>query len=223
MGLSFGGIKSLVQSTAATVAQLVGQALTTGALTVAGHIVPTIDNTFNIGGIGKTWSDVFLNALRDTDNDIRLSIANNASSVLIGNMADAANAIAVKIANSNNYTTAGAKICAFYVGNGAVTEVAAITKDGTFNPAFTDDSANSGNRTVNKPSGANSIAIGAATCVITNSCVTATSIVVCSLQFADATATTILRVIPAAGSFTITVNAAATAATKFGWIVIGGA
>lgn len=85
--------------------------------------------------------------------------------------------------------------------------------------SFTDDSATPGNRTVNKARGKNSIAIGSATCTITNSFVTAASQVVCCLEFADATATTILSVIPSGTGFTITVNAVATAATKFSWTV----
>jgi hypothetical protein len=87
-------------------------------------------------------------------------------------------------------------------------------------PSYTDDSATPGNRTVNKVRGKNAIAIGASTCVITNSFVTANSQVICVLEFADATATFIKCCIPAAGSFTLTVNANATAATKFSWLVI---
>lgn len=85
---------------------------------------------------------------------------------------------------------------------------------------YLDDSATAGARTVNRARGKNAIAIGAATCVVTNSLVTANSQVLCCLEFVDATATTILSVVPGAGSFTLTVNANATAATKFGWTVI---
>ena len=85
---------------------------------------------------------------------------------------------------------------------------------------FIDDSATPGARTVSRSRGKNAIAIGAASVVITNSLVTTTSQVICCLEFVDATATTILSVVPGAGSFTLTVNANATAATKFGWTVI---
>ena len=78
----------------------------------------------------------------------------------------------------------------------------------------------SANPTINKNAGQVSVAIGAATCTVTNSLVTATSIVLCVLQFVDATATQILSVVPGAGSFVITVNATATAVTKIGFIVI---
>ena len=76
------------------------------------------------------------------------------------------------------------------------------------------------NPTINKPAGQVSVAIGASTVTVTNSLVTATSIVLCQLQFADATFTTILTVVPGTGSFVITGNATATALTKIGFIVI---
>lgn len=85
---------------------------------------------------------------------------------------------------------------------------------------YIDDSGTVGSRTVNRQRGKNAFAIGAATCTITNSLVTADSQVVVSIEFGDATLTTLLRVIPAAGSFVVTANATATAATKFSWCVI---
>ncbi len=64
-----------------------------------------------------------------------------------------------------------------------------------------------------------SIAIGAPSVVVTNSLVTATSIVTAALQFVDATLTEVLSVVPGAGSFTINGNANATAATKVAFTV----
>lgn len=77
-----------------------------------------------------------------------------------------------------------------------------------------------GNATLNTPTGRSAIAAAAGTCVITNSLVSATSIVLVVLQTIDTTATGIKGVVPASGSFTLTVNAAATATTNFGWIVL---
>ena len=85
---------------------------------------------------------------------------------------------------------------------------------------YVDDSATAGNRTVNRSRGKNAFAIGAAAVTVTNSLVTANSQVICTLEFIDATLTTILTCIPAAGSFVVTGNANATAATKFSWVVI---
>lgn len=86
--------------------------------------------------------------------------------------------------------------------------------------SYTDDSANAGNRTVNSLRGKNSFAIGAAAVTVTNNLVTANSQVVCTLEFVDATLTTILTCIAGSGSFVVTGNANATAATKFSWVVI---
>lgn len=85
---------------------------------------------------------------------------------------------------------------------------------------YIDDSATAGARTVNRQRGKNAFAIGAASVVITNSLVTANSQVVCTLEFIDATLTTLLSCVPGAGSFTLTANATATAATKFSWYVV---
>jgi len=74
--------------------------------------------------------------------------------------------------------------------------------------------------TINKASGQVSVAIGASTCTVTNSLVSATSIVIATLQFVDATFTQILSVVPGSGSFVITGNATATALTKIGFVVI---
>ncbi len=86
--------------------------------------------------------------------------------------------------------------------------------------SYTDDSATPGNRTVNRMRGKNSFAIGANAVTVTNGLVTANSQVVCALEFIDATLTQILSVVPGAGSFVVTANANATAATKFSWFVI---
>lgn len=86
--------------------------------------------------------------------------------------------------------------------------------------SYTDDSGTAGDRTVNKLRGKNSFAIGAAAVTITNNLVTANSQVICTLEFVDATLTQILTCIAGAGSFVVTANANASAATKFSWIVI---
>lgn len=86
--------------------------------------------------------------------------------------------------------------------------------------SYTNDSATAGNRTVNANRGKNSFDIGATAVTVTNNLVTANSQVLCSLEFIDASLTQILTVIPGAGSFVVTGNATATAATKFSWMVI---
>lgn len=92
--------------------------------------------------------------------------------------------------------------------------------NGAITADTTDASGTPGAATINKPSGKVAIAIGASSVVVTNSLVTAASTVLPVLQSVDATATQILSVVPGSGSFTITANAAATAATKVAFLVI---
>lgn len=76
-----------------------------------------------------------------------------------------------------------------------------------------------GAATLNNVAGTSKIAAGASTLTITNSLVATTSYVTAVLIESDATATHVLRVVPAAGSFTITVNAAATGTPSINWYV----
>jgi len=71
-------------------------------------------------------------------------------------------------------------------------------------------------------SGKAAIAAGAASVVVTNAKINVTSKITAqvSQSAADATLTSILRVTPAAGSFTITGNANATADTEVQWKVV---
>jgi hypothetical protein len=86
--------------------------------------------------------------------------------------------------------------------------------------ATTDSTGTPGNATVNKPSGQAKIAAAASTITITNSFLTTASIPIVVLQASDATCTQVLRVVPASGSFTATVNAACTASTQIGWYTV---
>jgi Protein of unknown function (DUF2793) len=76
-----------------------------------------------------------------------------------------------------------------------------------------------GAQTINKPSGTVNFAAGASTLVVTNSLCSTSSIVFAIARTNDATAM-VKNVVPAAGSFTITLNAAATAATSVGFFII---
>lgn len=90
----------------------------------------------------------------------------------------------------------------------------------TLGLGYTDSSGTPGNVTNNSANGKAAFAAAASTCVVTSSLVTAASVVHVQMEGADATLTSILRVVPAAGSFTVTGNAAATAATRFSFTVI---
>ncbi len=76
-----------------------------------------------------------------------------------------------------------------------------------------------GAQTINKPAGTVNFAAAATTLVVTNSLVTTSSTIYCSVRTNDTTAF-IKNVIPAAGSFTIRLEAAATAETSVGFFVI---
>lgn len=78
-----------------------------------------------------------------------------------------------------------------------------------------------GAQTINKSLGAVNFAAGATSLVVTNSIVTTSSIIFCTIRTNDSTAA-IKNVVPTAGSFTINLNAAATAETSVGFIVHNG-
>jgi hypothetical protein len=92
-------------------------------------------------------------------------------------------------------------------------------KLGLTGQSFTDDSATTGNRTVNKPYGRNAFAGGATSVTITNNLVSAASLVFVALQTNDGTAR-LANVVPASGSFAVNLTAAATGTTIFAWMVI---
>lgn len=75
-----------------------------------------------------------------------------------------------------------------------------------------------GNQTINKPSGTVNIAAAGTTVTVTNNLVTTSSIVTAVVRTDDTTAY-IKNVVPSAGSFVITLGAAATAETSIGFIV----
>jgi hypothetical protein len=90
---------------------------------------------------------------------------------------------------------------------------AALTLDYTI-------SATIGAVIINKPAGSGNIALGASSVVVTNSLVTANSLVLAWLMQTDGSLLYIKSVIPTNGSFTVTGNANAAANCKFGFLVI---
>jgi hypothetical protein len=81
-------------------------------------------------------------------------------------------------------------------------------------------SVTSGNQAINKPAGKFVIAAGASTLTLSNSLVSANSLVFCTLNTADATATFIKSVVISAGQFIITLNANATGNVTVSFLVI---
>ena len=100
-------------------------------------------------------------------------------------------------------------------GTGSTT----VQRVGALSVLTTDTSGTPGNTTINTLSGRAAFAAAGTTVVVTNSTVTAASKVFVSLRGGDATLTSV-RVTPAAGSFTVTGIAAATATTIFDFFVV---
>lgn len=103
---------------------------------------------------------------------------------------------------------------------GSAGEVLRLRTDGQVALLATNTAAGTtGAQTIHKPSGTVNFAAAASTLVVTNSLCTATSLVFATVRSNDATAI-IKNVVPAAGSFTITLNAAATAETSVGFLIV---
>ena len=122
------------------------------------------------------------------------------------------------VASSGAFTTLSATAGAINNCSVGVTTPAVVkTSDLQTNTA--DSSATPGNQTSNTPSGRCSIAAAGATVTVINSLVTAASRVFASVGTNDATAL-IKNVVPGAGSFVVTMNAAVTGTTSINWLVI---
>lgn len=93
-----------------------------------------------------------------------------------------------------------------------------LTIYGGLRMAYSDTTANPGAAIINKPAGRVKLAAGQTTLVVTSSYAFVTSIIRLVIETADATFTRCIP-IPAAGSFTITGNAAATAAVTISYTI----
>lgn len=145
----------------------------------------------NASAIGGTAQDIWFNTL-GTNTTYAMQIKGN------GNV------------QINTNTDAGYK----FDVNGTARLQGAVN----YNPTNT-AAGTTGNQTINKASGTVNIAAAGTTVTVTNSLVTASSIVYAVIRTNDATAT-IKNVVPAAGSFVINLNAATTAETSIGFFVI---
>lgn len=107
--------------------------------------------------------------------------------------------------------------------NSCVLGSSAVTKCQIFGDIILDKTVTAGGttgaQTINKTVGSVNFAAGATSLVVTNSRVTTSSIIVATVAAADATMKSVVAV-AAAGSFTLTANAAATAETRVNWAVL---
>lgn len=95
-----------------------------------------------------------------------------------------------------------------------------LHSDGRVNQRGTDSSATPGAATADRPIGKNAIAAGASSVVVTNNLVTAASVIFATPHARDATCKELIAV-AAAGSFTVSGSANATATLPFSWEVKG--
>jgi hypothetical protein len=117
--------------------------------------------------------------------------------------------------SSVNTATGGGTTYGFYAGGTAPNFFAGDMRfDKTVTAAGT-----TGAQTINKNAGTVNFAAAATSLVVTNSRVTANSIVIATVATDDTTMKSVIAV-AGAGSFTLTANAAATAETRVNWLVI---
>ncbi len=76
-----------------------------------------------------------------------------------------------------------------------------------------------GNQTANTMTGNIRIAAGNTSVTVTNSLVSSTSVIMCTLATADANATTLKSCAPGSGSFIITLQTAPAAEVNINWVV----
>jgi hypothetical protein len=117
-------------------------------------------------------------------------------------------------------SNASSGINALLVQNSTPSDIYKIENDGKISYLATNTPAGTtGAQTINRPSGTVNFAAGASALVVTNSLCTTSSIVFATVRTNDTTAI-IKNVVPAAGSFTINLDAAATAETSVGFFII---
>jgi hypothetical protein len=119
--------------------------------------------------------------------------------------------------NQSSGTTTGTSLL---IQNTTPVELLKVLDNGKTSFAATNTAAGTtGAQTINKASGTVNFAAAATSLVVTNSLCTTSSIVFAVIRTNDATAW-IENVVPAAGSFTINLGAAATAETSVGFFII---
>lgn len=116
-------------------------------------------------------------------------------------------------------TACGSAGCYSYVGTKGATDTWNVSTDGLIGIQGTlTAGGTTGAQSINKPMGTVNFAAGASTLVVTDSLVTASTPVSCTLQTNDTTAKS-CGAVPASGSVTLFLNAAATAETKAMFVV----
>lgn len=184
---------------------------------VGSYSVSTNSSTINYGAIGAAVSGT--NSPANNVGGTFLALNSTNPIGVFGALQNVATLPAVTAAGVfSNASTANDNICAydgtlaacsFSIGDeGNIKHSRTVTAGGT-----------TGNQTINKPVGTVNFAAAATAITVTNSLVSATSIIFTTIRTADATCTAVKSVVPGAGSFVMTLNAGCTAETSVGFMV----
>jgi hypothetical protein len=203
-GFALGGLKQAVSN------------LVSGAMTVIGDLLPAASITYNLGSTSLVWLRAYVTALRDAGNNARVSISSSSANVYLGTIANSGTNTEHQF-NCATSLTGSTNIAGFSSSTDTTWELA-VHNSGKLIFDSTDSSGTPGAITINKPSGLVAIASGAAAVTVTNSIVTATSIVVAMLQETDGSLY-VKSVVPAAGSFVINLSGNATADRTCAFVV----
>lgn len=170
-----------------------------------GSVVPATGEP-SLGASGAAWaalwvSDINLgDALLDDTGAQRMTIDSASPSIYLGGPADGATAVAHRFKSLSTYAAVGARLVSYQNNS---TEKWAVHKDGKTIQPYANSAGTPGAVTNNNPTGRAAIASGASSCVVTNSTVTATSVVKVQIETSGVGVSN-LSVVAAAGSFTVT-------------------
>jgi hypothetical protein len=176
----------------------------------SGHVVPTTGSTYNIG---NGVNEVSWRVSRDASGNYRGDFL-TANNLYVGR--GAATGIGHIFSNATAMT--GGRIAEFdndFVG----TTKASIDFAGGLRMAYTDMSGTPGDVTINTPCGRVAVATGTNVVAVTNSLVTATTVIVGQLAENDATCQSVRYIDPNSGNFEILVNANCAADTNFDFCI----
>lgn len=184
--------------------------LNVNGATVTGGVLNLIDTNTAIDGAGNSWTFKYFGGTNVTISDSRIKqkvtglygwVVSTDTTQAVDTAIGRTSAGLVEINNGASGTWRDLKVRQHYVDQ-------TVTAGGT-----------TGAQTINKAAGTVNFAAAASTLVVTNNLVTTSSSIYCVVRTNDGTAA-IKNVVPAAGSFTITLSSAATAETSVGFLVI---
>jgi HAMP domain-containing protein len=208
--------------------------LSANGITTNTSITPTTDGAVTIGGFFTNWAQVYTNNLSSNTGNLTVGSNINTTYTATFTTGDLNSASATGVTNIKSGSNSGAGNTgniAIATGTpsggtrGSITaaatsfDMSSVSAMTLVVPKTVTGGGTTGAQTINKISGTVNFAAAAASLVVTNSTVTANSIVLATIRTNDATMTSV-QAVPAAGSFTLYPNAVPTAETSVGFLVI---